>query len=116
MLFPLKSPDIVATFWGLSLYDIHVPKERYVAEIQKQREALRVLDLPRDPPLANKKKEQEHISGTISKLEGEFEKQQINHQRVLKRIMAEKEAFFPLPSTSFCFRLHAKRLTPAQNQ
>ena len=31
----------------------------------------------------------------ITGQEAEFEKQQINHQRVLKRIQAEKEGFFP---------------------
>ncbi len=42
------------TFWGLSLYDIHVPDERYQAEIAKQKELLKQFstDSGRGDPVA----------------------------------------------------------------
>lgn len=45
------SPQLYATFWSLSLYDIEVPVDRYRAETAKLRESLKVLadDIARDP-------------------------------------------------------------------
>ncbi|KAG8054210.1 hypothetical protein GUJ93_ZPchr0001g32724 [Zizania palustris] len=38
------SPDLYATFWGLTLYDLHFPKDRYDAEIKKLHENLKQLE------------------------------------------------------------------------
>ncbi|KAJ6973964.1 THO complex subunit 2-like isoform X1 [Populus alba x Populus x berolinensis] len=38
------SPDLYATFWGLTLYDLYVPRNRYESEIAKQQAALKALE------------------------------------------------------------------------
>jgi hypothetical protein len=38
------SPELYATFWGLTLYDLHFPKDRYDAEIKKLHENLKQLE------------------------------------------------------------------------
>ncbi|KAG0493334.1 hypothetical protein HPP92_004328 [Vanilla planifolia] len=48
-MLPIKSwnslsPDLYATFWGLTLYDLYVPRSRYEAEIAKQHAAIKALE------------------------------------------------------------------------
>ncbi|CAB4273698.1 unnamed protein product [Prunus armeniaca] len=38
------SPDLYATFWGLTLYDLYVPRNCYESEIAKQHAALKALE------------------------------------------------------------------------
>ncbi|KAK6146705.1 hypothetical protein DH2020_020574 [Rehmannia glutinosa] len=38
------SPDLYATFWGLTLYDLYVPRNRYESEIAKLHAALKALE------------------------------------------------------------------------
>uniref|UniRef100_M8C3P4 THO complex subunit 2 n=1 Tax=Aegilops tauschii TaxID=37682 RepID=M8C3P4_AEGTA len=38
------SPELYATFWGLTLYDLHFPKDRYDAEIKKLHDNLKQLE------------------------------------------------------------------------
>jgi THO complex subunit 2 len=51
-------PQFYVTFWQLSQYDIFVPRERYKAEIAKQKAIAEQLSSERDP---KKKKERDRI-------------------------------------------------------
>ncbi|OMO85127.1 hypothetical protein CCACVL1_10420 [Corchorus capsularis] len=48
------SPDLYVTFWGITLYDLYVPRNRYESEIAKQHAALNALEeLPDDSSSAS---------------------------------------------------------------
>lgn len=93
------SPQLYATFWSLSLYDIEVPADRYRAEIAKARDSLKNLndEIARDPNSTTvQKKERDRIQAVIQKLEEDFEKQKANHEAVMRRLEKEKALWFPL--------------------
>ncbi|BAS75892.1 Os01g0916800 [Oryza sativa Japonica Group] len=96
--FPAKtwnglSPDLYATFWGLTLYDLHFPKDRYDAEIKKLHENLKQLEDNSDNSsiaISRRKKDKERIQDLLDKLNNESHKHQQHIASVLQRLGREK--------------------------
>ncbi|KAL6613932.1 hypothetical protein ACP70R_036202 [Stipagrostis hirtigluma subsp. patula] len=88
------SPDLYATFWGLTLYDLHFPKERYDTEIKKLHENLKQLEDNSDNSsiaISRRKKDKERIQDLLDKLNSESEKHQQHIASVLQRLAREKD-------------------------
>uniref|UniRef100_A0A0E0JST0 THO complex subunit 2 n=1 Tax=Oryza punctata TaxID=4537 RepID=A0A0E0JST0_ORYPU len=96
--FPAKtwnglSPDLYATFWGLTLYDLHFPKDRYDAEIKKLHENLKQLEDNSDNSsiaISRRKKDKERIQDLLDRLNNESQKHQQHIASVLQRLGREK--------------------------
>ncbi|KAF0916503.1 hypothetical protein E2562_007582 [Oryza meyeriana var. granulata] len=87
------SPDLYATFWGLTLYDLHFPKDRYDAEIKKLHENLKQLEDNSDNSsiaISRRKKDKERIQDLLDKLNNESQKHQQHIASVLQRLDREK--------------------------
>ncbi|KAL0296552.1 UNVERIFIED_CONTAM: THO complex subunit [Sesamum radiatum] len=71
------SPDLYATFWGLTLYDLYVPRSRYESEIAKLHSALKALEEFSDnssSAIAKRKKDKERIQESLDRLTMELQK------------------------------------------
>ena len=69
------SSDLYATFWGLTLYDLYVPRNRYESEIAKQHAALKALEEASDnssSAITERKKEKEMIQESLDRLTREL--------------------------------------------
>ncbi|XP_010556226.1 PREDICTED: THO complex subunit 2 [Tarenaya hassleriana] len=99
MMLPTKawnslSPDLYATFWGLTLYDLHVPRDRYESEIAKQHAALKMLEEVSDnssSAITKRKKEKERIQESLDRLTGELRKHEEHVASVRRRLSREKD-------------------------
>ncbi|XP_019860646.1 PREDICTED: THO complex subunit 2-like, partial [Amphimedon queenslandica] len=80
-------------FWSLSLYDLHVPKERYNDEINKAKDAIQALENNQEMPASKKKKEQERSQALIDKLMEEKKRQEDNHQLIISYLRNQKDSF-----------------------
>ncbi|KAM5566947.1 THO complex subunit 2 [Rosa sericea] len=88
------SPDLYATFWGLTLYDLYVPRNCYESEIAKQQASLKVLEEQPDNSISaitKRKKEKERIQDTIDRLTSELRKHEEHVASVRKRLSREKD-------------------------
>ncbi|KAK6921550.1 THO complex, subunitTHOC2, C-terminal, partial [Dillenia turbinata] len=88
------SPDLYATFWGLTLYDLYVPRNRYEAEIAKQHGALKVLEELSDnsnSAITKRKKDKEKIQESLDRLTNELQKHEENVASVRRRLAREKD-------------------------
>ncbi|GMI75252.1 EMBRYO DEFECTIVE 2793 [Hibiscus trionum] len=88
------SPDLYATFWGLTLYDLYVPRNVYESEIAKQHAALKSLEeLPDNSSSAinKRKKDKERIQEALDRLTSELHKHEENVASVLRRLTHEKD-------------------------
>ncbi|XP_048593930.1 THO complex subunit 2 [Brassica napus] len=88
------SPDLYATFWGLTLYDLHVPRSRYESEISKQHTALKTLEEVADnssSAITKRKKEKERIQESLDRLTGELKKHEEHVASVRRRLSREKD-------------------------
>lgn len=88
------SPDLYATFWGLTLYDLYVPRNCYESEIAKQQASLKVLEEQPDNSISaitKRKKEKERIQETIDHLTSELRKHEEHVASVRKRLSCEKD-------------------------
>ncbi|CAH2033971.1 unnamed protein product [Thlaspi arvense] len=88
------SPDLYATFWGLSLYDLHVPRNRYESEISKQHAALKTLEEVADnssSAITKRKKEKERIQESLDRLTSELKKHEEHVASVRRRLSREKD-------------------------
>ncbi|XP_068660653.1 THO complex subunit 2-like isoform X2 [Aristolochia californica] len=88
------SPDLYATFWGLTLYDLYVPKQRYESEIAKQNAALKALEELSDnssSAITKRKKDKEKIQELLDQLVLEHQKHKENVTSVLRRLAREKD-------------------------
>ena len=98
-MLPIKawnslSPDLYATFWGLSLYDLYVPRNRYTTEIGKQHDALKALEELSDnssSAITKRKKEKERIQELLDKLTSELQKHEQHVASVRRRLTYEKD-------------------------
>lgn len=87
------STRFYVTFWTLTLYDIFIPKERYEAEMQKQKNL--IADIQKDPStLMKRKKDVERAQATLSALEKEYRDQErnLNEKKIL--LHADKDNWF----------------------
>lgn len=88
------SPDLYATFWGLTLYDLHVPRNRYDSEIAKQHAALKALEELSDnssSAITKRKKDKERIQDSLDRLTSELQKHEENVSSVRRRLASEKD-------------------------
>ncbi|XP_078167250.1 THO2 isoform X2 [Carex rostrata] len=88
------SPDLYATFWGLTLYDLYVPKKRYEAEIGKQHIALKALEELSDTSsfaISKRKKDKEKIQELLDRLTSEYRKHEKHVESVRQRMALEKD-------------------------
>jgi len=88
------SPDLYATFWGLTLYDLYVPKNRYESEIAKLHANLKSLEELSDnssSAITKRKKEKERIQESLDRLISELHKHEENVASVHSRLSREKD-------------------------
>ncbi|KAK2635529.1 hypothetical protein Ddye_030321 [Dipteronia dyeriana] len=88
------SPDLYATFWGLTLYDLYVPRNRYESEIAKQHAALKALEELSDnssSAITKRKKDKERIQESLDRLTSELHKHEENVASVHRRLSREKD-------------------------
>ncbi|KAF7808544.1 THO complex subunit 2 [Senna tora] len=88
------SPDLYATFWGLTLYDLYVPKNRYESEIAKLHANLKSLEELSDnssSAITKRKKEKERIQESLDRLSSELRKHEENVASVHRRLSLEKD-------------------------
>nr|KYP61495.1 THO complex subunit 2 [Cajanus cajan] len=88
------SPDLYATFWGLTLYDLYVPKNRYESEIAKLHANLKSLEELSDnssSAITKRKKEKERIQESLDRLISELHKHEENVASVHRRLSHEKD-------------------------
>ncbi|KAL5763048.1 hypothetical protein ACOSP7_019312 [Xanthoceras sorbifolium] len=88
------SPDLFATFWGLTLYDLYVPRNRYESEIAKQHAALKALEELSDnssSAITKRKKDKERIQESLDRLTSELHKHEENVASVRRRLSREKD-------------------------
>ncbi|GAV74210.1 Tho2 domain-containing protein/Thoc2 domain-containing protein [Cephalotus follicularis] len=88
------SPDLYATFWGLTLYDLHAPRNRYESEIAKQHAALKALEELSDnssSAIMKRKKDKERIQESLDRLVSELRRHEENVASVRKRLSREKD-------------------------
>ncbi|XP_008787914.2 THO complex subunit 2-like isoform X2 [Phoenix dactylifera] len=98
-MLPLKawnslSPDLYATFWGLTLYDLYVPRQRYESEIMKQHAAIKALEELSDTSniaITKRKKDKERIQELLDRLTCEFQKHEQHVASVHQRLSREKD-------------------------
>ncbi|GFP83587.1 THO complex subunit 2 [Phtheirospermum japonicum] len=90
------SPDLYVTFWGLTLYDLYVPRSRYKSEIAKLHAALKALEELSDnssSAIAKRKKEKERIQESLDRLSMEFQKHEEHVESVRRRLAYEKDTW-----------------------
>ena len=90
------SPELYVTFWGLTLYDLYVPKKRYESEIAKQHSALKAFEEISDnshSAIAKRKKDKERIQEVLDRLSSELQKQEQNVAAVHQRVVREKDSW-----------------------
>ncbi|KAL8105802.1 THO complex subunit 2 isoform X3 [Apium graveolens] len=88
------SPDLYATFWGLTLYDLYVPRNRYESEISKLHSALKALEELSDnsnSAITKRKKDKERIQESLDRLTSELQKHESNVASVRRRLSHEKD-------------------------
>lgn len=88
------SPDLYATFWGLTLYDLYVPRNRYKSEIAKQHVALKALEELADnsnSAITKRKKDKERIQEALDRLTGELQKHEEHVASVRRHLAHEKD-------------------------
>ncbi|MCL7046579.1 hypothetical protein MKW94_030124 [Papaver nudicaule] len=88
------SPDLYATFWGLTLYDLYVPKSRYDSEIAKQHAALKALEELSDnssSAITKRKKDKERIQELLDRLTYELHRHEEHVASVRQRLAREKD-------------------------
>ncbi|RDX96895.1 THO complex subunit 2, partial [Mucuna pruriens] len=88
------SPDLYATFWGLTLYDLYIPKNRYESEIAKLHASLKSLEELSDnssSAITKRKKEKERIQESLDRLISELHKHEENVASVRRRLSHEKD-------------------------
>jgi THO complex subunit 2 len=96
-LWKSMGPTFYATFWSLSLSDIHVPKSAYENQLKRLRKALSDLDdkdrvdaKARDKDV---KKWRDTLTNEVQKLEAEYKKQVETQKRVLARLEKDKSTW-----------------------
>ncbi|CAA6659375.1 unnamed protein product [Spirodela intermedia] len=88
------SPDLYTTFWGLTLYDLHVPTNRYESEITKQHSNLKALEELTDnssSAITKRKKDKERTHELLDKLTLELQKHADHVASVRERLGHEKD-------------------------
>ncbi|XP_046852760.1 THO complex subunit 2-like [Xenia sp. Carnegie-2017] len=104
-LHPLRvwnniSPQLYVAFWSLTMYDLHVPVERYEAEKNKISDLLVNVDENKElNSMSKKKKERERCLGAIEKLKEEQKEQDQHTQRIKEWLKHEQDNWIPSKSS-----------------
>ncbi|KAK3752595.1 hypothetical protein QZH41_018789 [Actinostola sp. cb2023] len=97
------SPQLYVTFWSLSMHDVHVPVERYEAEIQRFKAQIIQLEdnkeMKSDLLQVRRKKNKERWVQLIDKLKSEQREQEEHNQCVMAWLKHERDSWFPSKST-----------------
>ncbi|XP_029463722.1 THO complex subunit 2 [Rhinatrema bivittatum] len=93
------SPQFYATFWSLTMYDLHVPQDSYNREVNKLKIQMKAIDDNIEMPPNKKKKERERCTALQDKLQEEEKKQMEHVGRVLQRMKLEKDTWLLAKST-----------------
>ncbi|KAJ8978313.1 hypothetical protein NQ317_008185 [Molorchus minor] len=84
------TPQFLATFWSLTMYDLHVPEDIYQQVINKtKQQSLAVMESG-----TKGKKEQERYQTLVEKLQDEKKKQTEHVDKILYRLKQEKDHWF----------------------
>jgi THO complex subunit 2 len=93
------SVNFYVTFWQLSIYDIFVPMEAYQAATTNLNNAIRDLDRDHSDPtvsgIARKRERRDNMVATHSRLSAELKLHIRDHNLIRKRLVAEKDHYFP---------------------
>ncbi|KAJ8556562.1 hypothetical protein K7X08_035780 [Anisodus acutangulus] len=90
------SADLYATFWGLTLYDLHVPRSRYESEIAKQHAVLKALEELSDnssSAITKRKKDKERVQESLDRLTMELQRHEEHVTSVRGRLTREKDTW-----------------------
>lgn len=88
------SPQFFATFWSLTMYDLSVPSAAYEREKMRLKVAMQQANDNRDLPASKRKKEVDRCTALMEKLEEEERKQKEHTERVMARLVEEKDGWF----------------------
>ena len=94
------SPQFLATFWSLTLYDLFVPENVYAKELVKKKAEITKIDDNRELNNTRKKKEKERINSMIEKVK------YASLQSKIIQISGQGKTFYPDPK----FRRHSFHL------
>lgn len=84
------TPQFLATFWSLTMYDLFVPEETYQQVINKaKQQSMAVMDSG-----TKGKKEQERYQTLVEKLQDEKKKQSEHVDKIMYRLKQEKDHWF----------------------
>ncbi|EME32701.1 THO complex subunit 2 [Galdieria sulphuraria] len=96
------SPELFVAFWTLKLYDIHVPKDSYLMELQRLRSMVyddQVTENDIHSLVRNVKESRRHrqagrkLEETLSLLEEEMRVHESHYQRI-QSLLCERKSFF----------------------
>ena len=82
------------SFWQLSLRDLHVPTKEYGQEETRQSQKLGAIDRE-ETDFKTKQRDKKAVNDLKDRLQAEFKDQVQTFQQVRKRLMAEKDFWFP---------------------
>ncbi|KAJ8922768.1 hypothetical protein NQ315_007803 [Exocentrus adspersus] len=84
------TPQFLATFWSLTMYDLFVPEETYQQAISKaKQQSLAIMETG-----TKGKKEQERYQTLVEKLQDEKKKQAEHVEKIMYRLKQEKDQWF----------------------
>ncbi|KAE9045835.1 THO complex subunit 2 [Phytophthora rubi] len=89
------TPELYATFWGLKLYDIHIPFQQYESEILRLRNSV-TSGANASLSASERKKLKEKTTQMIDVLTTEQKDQVAHRKRVYERLEEMKDKFFKL--------------------
>ncbi|GMF14835.1 unnamed protein product [Phytophthora fragariaefolia] len=89
------TPELYATFWGLKLYDIHIPFQQYESEILRLRNSV-TSGANASLSASERKKLKEKTTQMIDVLTTEQKDQVAHRKRVYERLEEMKNKFFKL--------------------
>merc|ERR1712223_1627554 len=88
------SPQFLATFWSLTMFDLFVPENIYNKEIVKKKSEISKIEENRELNNTRKKKEKERINTMIEKMMDEQKRQKDHVEKVMARLKREKDSWF----------------------
>merc|ERR1712223_961056 len=88
------SPQFLATFWSLTMFDLFVPENIYNKEIVKKKSEINKIEENRELNNTRKKKEKERINTMIEKMMDEHKRQKDHVEKVMARLKREKDSWF----------------------
>ncbi|CAI5718939.1 unnamed protein product [Hyaloperonospora brassicae] len=91
--FSVLTPEVYATFWGLKLYDIHIPFQQYESEILRLRNSI-TSGANASLSASERKKLKDKTTQMIDVLTTEQKDQVVHRKRVYERLEKMKGTFF----------------------